>query len=929
MKRYLLLCIMIIQALAGICQARPCKDYEKMMKDARDLTKRGSYDSALASYASAIKCNPEKKDEINNLIDEVKLNKNLSRKKNEDKSFAKIITPNIDNHLSKREKDSDSSSAGSRFMQENNNSMKELSATDKNVLKADVARLTSLHRLSGIDSLKSYLWALDDAKFYDSIYTYYVKENKLALREKILKSNRKDSLTYYSLKLMDFYSFKSWVRLEMASKMLPPDLKNKYASRLSAAISNIESHRIDANKDYRMPDTLVNIPSYTLFRKPCTDNTNFTWAYLNYDDYKKVQIRFYNLSLPGFSFTIDSTVNFAESGAFENILATTGNYQYQVCKEVNYALKKSKTDYLEKEEASPGVKKLTDRNGNILLTLDKNYSNFQFFSPDGNYMASWKSPSQLFLFDLIGRKMVPLTNNDIVPTESISSDSKTIAYYNSRTGIIYISDMKGNNMAEIPGNLTGIYNINNIDFTGGNKFLKVNNEDSISLFEISNKRIVMRLSKPLVEEIIVSPNGKDALITINTRFISNKKFYSEHVAILSDLDLNIKDRLYSEAEGYFFTPSGDYIIGYNETAIMRWTVNKRKTFSFWESCMTLNELVKYNCLPLSAWSSINDADLIEKGARAYRDLAETERIPMQMSYYLRQSRFLWNRLIQANARNIRKERIPFFYDWYNWLERRMGYSNFSDQFVKQMTAVKVFDRLVNSPDSSYPEQLYYAANGNMIFENLYDSISVYNEDYIELIAKEIGLRQKVFDKDPENTDNIYYYIKALGRLSSVCDTVGWRHLINGRYKDRFAIYSEETAILKDKMRILPDSFQIRTKYINSLAQLGASYLYVFLDDYPGKPNYLEKAILSADKALSLNPSAFDSARILIVKARAYLLEPGNFDKSFELYRLVSQHFPQLSKATMLNQLLLLKEAGFRENESYKKIEEFLKRNETK
>jgi hypothetical protein len=89
---------------------------------------------------------------------------------------------------------------------------------------------------------------------------------------------------------------------------------------------------------------------------------------------------------------------------------------------------------------------------------------------------------------------------------------------------------------------------------------------------------------------------------------------------------------------------------------------------------------------------------------------------------------------------------------------------------------------------------------------------------------------------------------------------------------------------------------------------------------------LDSALSYAEKGLALSPGKFDSARLLIVEARAYLLAPGvgGLEKSMGLYRQVRRHFPNFSPETMLNQLVFLREAGAKKTVAMERVEEFLK-----
>jgi len=99
---------------------------------------------------------------------------------------------------------------------------------------------------------------------------------------------------------------------------------------------------------------------------------------------------------------------------------------------------------------------------------------------------------------------------------SFSFDSHRIAYYNSETKLIYISDLEAvlwiRSLPAIPASAKI-----DISIHRGDAFLKINNKDSICLFDLRAKKPVMIFKKSFVDEIIVSPNKKDILVSCQYR----------------------------------------------------------------------------------------------------------------------------------------------------------------------------------------------------------------------------------------------------------------------------------------------------------------------------------------------------------------------------------------------------------------------------
>ncbi len=126
------------------------------------------------------------------------------------------------------------------------------------------------------------------------------------------------------------------------------------------------------------------------------------------------------------------------------------------------------------------------------------------------------------------------------------------------------------------------------------------------------------------------------------------------------------------------------------------------------------------------------------------------------------------------------------------------------------------------------------------------------------------------------------------------------------------------------LKSLPESFDLEILYINALAQLAPSYLYIYANKPDGNEKALDSAIYYADKGISLFPGTYDLASFLVIKARAYLLQNDGLSKALELYDKVKRDYPEFRKETMLQQLQLLREAGADE-QKISKAEEFIKK----
>jgi len=935
MKTPLLLWLVLLWLALILATAAPaqdvCPEYDRLIHEAETFSRVSAYQKALYKYNSAKTCSPSRRAEVDSMINRlfVKIENEKKRATAAEASIRKIYdrmqaATSRANEMEIEKNNADSSRIADRFKSENSLWIKRMPPAAADSLLGYVVGLSRMKKLAEMDTLATFFRILSDIKDYDSVYLEHARENETAVKWTKLPEKRTGAVKYYGLRGLDAVFYSGCEKTGQAGDLLPVFTSEKFRPLLSNVKKSMEAHRAIAVRGYWMPDTLIGLPGDPLFARHCADNKNFTWAYSDYDDYKKLQVRFLNLSLTDFRLTTDSLEELSDTGRFYTALSAAGNYRYLIARGIDYRLKKNKGEYKKIEYAVPSVKSLMDNRGNILVDFSKDSLSDYFFSPDAGYLATWKGGHQLFLFNLKEQKVISLPDAVPAPTVSISSDSRAIAYYNSITKLIYIADMQGHILDQIPSWHSGIFNIDNIDFTGGDDFLKINNKDSICLFDMKNRRTMMRFNKAFVDEIVVSPNKTDILVTCNTESESSGTTYKGYLAILTDAGLNIRAKLYSGCQNFFYTPGGDYIIGYGQSAVMRWATGNLSKAGPFQTCLSLDELIKYDCFPFARFAAIDDADQIERGARKFKDRAAEVTDPIVKALYYRQSRALFDRLAYGNAKNIRKERVPFFYDWYNWIDNRLGNRNFRDQFIRQQAAVQIFDDLVYSPDSVYPNQLYYAANGNMFLGNLYDSLGAYNNSFIDQIIKEVSIRQRVFNKDPDNVDNIYYYRSAFWRLSAVCDSVGWIALTNRQYPDRLNLFRMEASLFAEKISVLPDSFDLQKSYINALCQLGASYIYVYASRPAEYGKALDSALYYADKGLALSPGKFDSARCLIIKARAYLLQEDGMGKAMDLYRLVKSRFPELSRGSMLSQLQYLKDAGFRDAGRIRRVEEVLK-----
>jgi hypothetical protein len=395
--------------------------------------------------------------------------------------------------------------------------------------------------------------------------------------------------------------------------------------------------------------------------------------------------------------------------------------------------------------------------------------------------------------------------------------------------------------------------------------------------------------------------------------------------VIIDQNLHINAKLLGDVQHLFFTSDGRYVIGYDNKTLVRWTVDSSgyaPTIN--QSCLSTDELIEKNYLPYSKYASINDANEIEKGARNLVNLAASQTDTLLQGLYYRESENLFDRLAFGNAKNIPAQRIPFFYDWYNWIEQRLGNKNFNAQFSRQQVGAELFDKMVNSPDSVYPQQLFYAANSHKIFGRLYDSLGYYNPAYLALIREEIGLRQRVLLKDPDNTDNNNYLKEAYLKFSSVCNIIGKNLTANKQYSDRLALFRMEEEYLSNRRQLFYDTLSERkTAYANSLAQLATSFIYTYASRSNEYNTALDSAYYYANKGLQETSDENDAASLLMTEVFAYLLK-DEVEKAMDVCRTVREQHPEINKETMLQELQSLQKSITESTGNIHRMEEYIR-----
>ena len=934
MKRTWFACITLIMMKVGFAQD-VCPEFSRLMAEADQFVAQKEYSNALKKYNSAKTCSPTQRVKVDEKINQTfEMIQAESKRARISEAKIRSLYDSLNKMIASKQKaeeekkKNDSANIANLFNVENKDWLAKLPEEVRRHLFTDIVRLKETGRQSVRDSLSSAFRQLVLANDWTKDYSNCVSTNEKSAPH--LLGRNADYIQFYGSRLLEDYYYLARVRLENARDLLPSSERSVYLNQISTAEDSLRNLRLRATRGYYVPDKVIGLPVGLWWYDRCTNNRDFALTYLDARDYNKLKLHYVNYSLPNFVPTVDRSEVLADSGNLYHLLAASANFKNTVGRALRYILKKNRAEIKDTFYTVPKVMRLLDSTEKMITQFGQDPASAYYFSPDGNLLVTWKDKKQLVLYDISLQKQVPLTDNTSVRAMSISTDSRRIAYYNPDMRTIYFSGTDGQQLFRIPLAQLGLTDLADLEFTGNDQFLRINMVDSILLLNIPERKIVLSFSSRPVQDIMVSPNGKDILLNCNITYLTssgntnNSQKNYENMALLVDQDLHIKRKLLGNVQHVFFTPDGRYVIGYDNKTLVRWTVDSNYVSAVNQSFISTEELINNNYLPYSRYDSINNADQIESGAYNLFKLAASQTDTLLQGLYYRQSENLFDRLAFGNAKNILPQRIPFYYDWYNWIEQCLGNKNFNAQFSRQQLGTELFDKMVNSPDSVYPMQLYYAANSHRIFGRLYDSLSYYNPSYLDLIREEVGLRQRVLLKDPDNTDNINYLNEAYLKFSSVCNIMGANLAANKQYSDRLTLFRSEEEYLSNRQQLFYDTLGARkTTYVNALTQLATSFIYVYANRSSEYKTALDSAFYYAEKGLHLTSDQNEAASLLMVEVFVHLLK-DEVEKAIDVCRTIREKYPQISKETMLQKVQFLQKCIPGSTANIQQIEEYIK-----
>ena len=930
MKCAWFVCLVLLMTKVGIAQdvQDTCREFSRLMREADSFARQKDFRKALNKYNSAKTCSPSSRTEVDKKINKlfehiqaemIKAQAAESSQRRLYKEYRTMIESNA--KAIEAKKKSDSGYVAHSFSVDNKDWLLKLPDEVQKQLLTDVVRLNETGRRTVCDSLASAFKQLVLANDWIKDYNNCQSANEQTLNA-IKLAGESAYIPFYGLRLLEDYYNLAAFRLENANELLPSWERSAYGAQVRATEKSLQNVRIAATRDYHIPDTVIGLPSDHWLYGRCANNKDFVIAFLDYRDYNKLQLHYINYSLPNFAPTIDSLEVVADSGKLYRRLAASANFKNTVRTAVTYTLKKNRVQITDSFRIVPNSTALFDSAGNIITQFAEDPGTAHYFSPDGNLVITWRPDTSLVLYNILLKKLVRLTDDNYVRAVNISADSRTITYYNPGTRTIYFSGTDGRLLFRIPLAELGLKDLDDLDFAGNDQFLRIRAASSILLVHIPERKILLSFSSQRVQDIVVSPSGKDILLNCNVTYTTSSNNSSgptrhyENLVLIVDENLHIKGKLLGDVQHLFFTPDGSYVIGYDDKTLVRWSVDSSigvdsNTYvpGIDQTFLSIEELIDNSYFPYSRYASINDANQIQRGAyNLVRNMTASELDTLVKGLYYRQAENLFNRLAFGNAQNILPQNIPFFHDWCNWIEQRLGNKDFSALFSRQQVGTELFDKMVNTKDSVYPQQLFYAANSHMIFGGLYDSLRYYNSTYLDLIRDEIALRQRVLLKDPDNSDNIYYLRKAYLKFDTVCNIMGDNFSKNKQYSDRLALFRMEEEYFSNRRQQFYDRYSERDiAYTNALTQLATSFIYVYVSASNESKTALDSASYYANKGLQIAPNQVYAAYFVMEDAFAHLLN-DEVEKSIDACRTARGHHPEIDKETMRQAFQFFKHA---------------------
>ena len=803
----------------------------------------------------------------------------------------------------------------------------ELNIKNEHLIKTSIY-LHKMHNLQYLDTNLLYLELAYYAKYNDNllqkIYNdyYTVSQNTL---DTFLNENSFIKLIGFSS--TDAVQYKSWNSIKLALSYFKDKQNEGFYDSVKIIYDSLELHIKKLSIFFLMPDSVIALPERYFFSKPSFDKQYYNIQIRDTSDYRKFKLKYESISLNNFKTIFDSTVIMNDSDQISKIYLTSGIFNKSIFSYIHYKLKHNRVDFAQFEYSNNKNDYFTEFQTNKIV----NFSEFihSEFSKDGNYLALFKKDNTgLTLYNTIFNSFTPLKRSVASKALSFCNSHKTIAYLGDLNTKIIQADYNGNIINEIDLNSINFKNIANLDFLGSDRYLKLTNseEDSIALYDLKNNKIVAAYPKDEVVNITIDPSDTLFLLTYALEYNRTDDTLNDNITFVMDSNFKIKYKLYTDCRDFFFTPNGKYLIGYNTYKLMYWnTFNiKHGRWPSYHSCLSKAQLINKGAISLNDFADEDDCAIIEKAARYFKDMAQNQTVKnaigqevtdtiMMMKFY-GEALSLFGKLTSGKVRNVRKERIPIYYGWCNWIDNKMNNKNYDEQFIRAKAAVDIDEGFMDSKDSLYPKQVYQTAEDYYWLHNVYKKMGNYNQGHLDVLKREIELREKfksiVIDHEENNTS----LSDAYENISLAYDTIDVIYFNKKLFDDKLNLDKQELHFALTNLNKKENKDYIEQMLQSSLRQLGATYIHKFIQDGKSNNDLLDSALHYCEIGDAYAKGNKDSVYFQLIKARVYLLQNDKYDQAIKIYDELAKkpcaHFPpENEKYHILKQLNLMLDIG--------------------
>ncbi len=877
MKQLLILIVFFVFAIKTAFS----QDCQKILIDGDKALVKGDYKTALLKYVA-----------VRNVCGlafsskaELKIFSLFERMKKVNDSLSKTL---LQLKATKKEfKNLDSSAACQIFRNKNKAWLKDLSADEEIMVFDLVTDLQNKKEFGKLDSFSALCNLVFNAR---SLKTYvYEKVSDLVEMDVIptIKDlNSSNSLNIFGMKFMDVFIKSALTEMHDAEKLFNQEFDDRIRRVYYKIADSVDKTKKRLERNFTMPDTIINIPDKTLFSMRSVNRKHYLLQYKDGDSYYNTLIHYRDISLPNFQIVKDTIFECFDTGTYFSLVRATPEFKYSIAKEVSYSLKPNKVEF-------DKVEYKYQTNGDLFgwpHQLQKRFSDFDgyVFTSDSKTLILTKSKTNgggVYKYDL--------EKNELKNFKKIKNVDKIVVDYQSPRFVNYVDgkfdlyNLDGKRIFTATSKDASVSFVKEIEFTGTH-FLVLTDDDSVCLFDYLNKAVIKKFPVALINQIVVSPNDKDILLSYNTKYKLDGDSYESFYSVLTEMNFQKKKSLYSDCSMYMFSENGDYLIATGEGKILRWELKKIKSDiqNNYRSILSAQKIsaTKSRTLELGDFENTNDPIVIEKGARYFKNLVETmDDYPVLRKIYYNYSAHLFDKLIDENKEiKVNEKRIPLFYDWRNWIDNQCGQNNFEIQLKRQRKANVLWNNFVNSRDSIYPELLFYAANGYKFERYILDSIalndsSVFDEEYLILVKKELDIRDRAFVKDTEREENSISIITALKRLSYVYDIIGQRLFKLKQMDQRLKLYSSAQNYFISRTGEFPP-YTNDSLLFNVQTKLASTYFLLHCKDIDRNSPFNDSMNMFLGNATTLMDKRDFDGHLLKIIGGARLLLVGEFDK---------------------------------------------------